>query len=224
VLGLGFSGYYLASFLDFLGLQYVTASLERLILYLNPTLVLLVGWLLYRKPFTRVQMLGMAVSYAGVVLVFGHETRLEGSNVPLGALLVFLSAVSYAIYLVYSGQLVRRIGSLRLVGLATTVACLLCILQFVLLRPVASALAVAPQVIWLSLLNAAACTAVPVLLVMMAIERVGAAVTAQTGMVGPISTILLGVWLLGEPFTAWVAAGTLLVLAGIFVFTQGARR
>jgi drug/metabolite transporter (DMT)-like permease len=152
--------------------------------------------------------------------VFGHEARLEGSNVALGALLVFLSAVSYAIYLVYSGQLVKRLGSLRLVGLATSVACVLCIAQFVLLRPVASAFTVAPQVIWLSLLNAVLCTAVPVVLVMMAIERVGASVTAQTGMVGPISTILLGVWLLGEPFTAWVAAGTVLVIAGIFVFTR----
>jgi drug/metabolite transporter (DMT)-like permease len=220
VLGLGVTGYYLASFLDFLGLQYVSASLERLILYLNPTLVLLLGWLLYRKPWRRLQLAGMAIGYAGVVLVFGHEARLEGSNVALGALLVFLSAVSYAIYLVYSGQLVKRLGSLRLVGLATSVACVLCIAQFVLLRPVASAFTVAPQVIWLSLLNAVLCTAVPVVLVMMAIERVGASVTAQTGMVGPISTILLGVWLLGEPFTAWVAAGTVLVIAGIFVFTR----
>ena len=223
VLGLGASGYYLSSFLDFVGLQYITASLERLILYLNPTLVLLLGWLLYRKPWTRPQLVGMAISYTGVVLVFGHEATLSGSNVALGALLVFLSAVSYAVYLVYSGQLVQRLGSLRLVGLATSVACVLCILQFLLLRPVASAATVAPEVIWLSLLNAVVCTAVPVLLVMMAIERVGAAVTAQTGMVGPISTILLGVWLLGEPFTAWVAAGTLLVLAGIFVFTRRAR-
>jgi drug/metabolite transporter (DMT)-like permease len=220
VIGLGVTGYYLASFLDFLGLQYVSASLERLILYLNPTLVLLLGWLLYRKPWRRLQLAGMAIGYAGVVLVFGHEARLEGSNVALGALLVFLSAVSYAIYLVYSGQLVKRLGSLRLVGLATSVACVLCIAQFVLLRPVASAFTVAPQVIWLSLLNAVLCTAVPVVLVMMAIERVGASVTAQTGMVGPISTILLGVWLLGEPFTAWVAAGTVLVIAGIFVFTR----
>jgi drug/metabolite transporter (DMT)-like permease len=165
----------------------------------------------------------MAVSYAGVVLVFGHEARIEGSNVALGALLVLLSAVSYAFYLVYSGQLVKRLGSLRLVGLATSVACLLCILQFVLLRPVATAFEVAPEVVWLSLLNAVVCTAVPVLLVMMAIERIGAAVTAQAGMVGPISTILLGVWLLGEPFTAWVAAGTVLVIAGIFVFTRSAR-
>lgn len=224
VIGLGVSGYYLSSFLDFLGLQYVTASLERLILYLNPTLVLLLNAVLYRKSGTRRQMLGMALSYLGVLLVFGYEARLEGSNVVLGVLLVFASAVSYAIYLVYSGQMVQRVGSLRLVGLATSVACVCCIVQFLLLRPVAVALAVAPQVVWLSLLNAVLCTAVPVLLVMMAIERVGAAVTAQTGMVGPVSTILLGVWLLGEPFTAYVAAGTVLVIAGIFVFTRGARK
>jgi len=223
VLGLGVTGYYLASFLDFLGLQYVTASLERLILYLNPTLVLLLGWLLYRRRWTLAQVAGMAVSYAGVVLVFGHEASLSGSNVVLGAALILASAVSYAIYLVYSGQLVKRLGSLRLVGLASSVACVLCIAQFLLLRPMASALTVAPEVIWLSLLNAVLCTAVPVLLVMMAIERVGPAVTSQTGMVGPLSTILLGVWLLGEPFTAWVAAGTVLVIAGIFVFTRGAR-
>jgi drug/metabolite transporter (DMT)-like permease len=88
---------------------------------------------------------------------------------------------------------------------------------------VATAFSVAPEVVWLSLLNAVACTAVPVLLVMMAIERIGAAATAQAGMVGPLSTILLGVWLLGEPFTAWLAAGTALVIAGIFVFTRGTR-
>jgi drug/metabolite transporter (DMT)-like permease len=221
VLGLGASGYYLASFLDFVGLQYVTASLERLILYLNPTLVLLLGWVLYRKSWTRRQLAGMATSYAGVLLVFGHEVRLEGSNVALGAALVVASTVSYAVYLVYSGELVKRLGSLRLVGLATSVACVLCIVQFLLLRPVASALAVAPQVIWLSLLNAVVCTAVPVLLVMMAIERIGPALSAQTGMVGPLSTILMGVVILGEPFTAWIAAGTVLVIAGIFVFTRG---
>ena len=223
VLGLGVTGYYLASFLDFLGLQYVTASLERLILYLNPTLVLLLAWLLHRKPWNRRQLAGMAISYLGVVLVFGMEARVEGSNVPLGALLVFLSTVSYAVYMVYSGQLVKRLGSLRLVGLATSVACVLCIAQYLVLRPVDSAFAVAPQVVWLSVLNAVVCTAVPVLLVMMAIERVGASVTAQTGMVGPVSTILMGVWLLGEPFTPWTAAGTALVIAGIFVFTRAAR-
>lgn len=223
VLGLGLTGYYLASFLDFAGLAYISASLERLILYLNPTLVVVLGWVLYRRSITWGQALGMLISYCGVVLVFGHEANLQGANAAWGTLLVFLSAVSYAIYLVYSGEMVRRLGSLRLVGLATSVACLLCLLQFVLLRPMSAAV-VAPEVVWLSILNATLCTAAPVLMVMMAIERVGAGTTAQTGMVGPLSTILMGVWILGEPFTAWVAAGTALVLAGIFVFTQMARR
>ena len=223
VLGLGFTGYYLASFLDFAGLAYISASLERLILYLNPTLVMLLGWGLYQRKIKPMQMLGMAISYCGVALVFGHEVAVqdtgERSSAAWGALLVFASAISYAIYLIYSGELVKRLGALRLVGLATTVACLLCIAQFVVLRPLGAAL-VAPEVLWLSLLNATACTAVPVVMVMMAIERIGSGLTAQTGMVGPMSTILMGVLILGEPFTAWVAAGTVLVIAGIFVFSR----
>ena len=219
ILGLGFSGYYLASYLDFSGLSYISASLERLILYLNPTLVLALAWLMYRRTVKRMQVIGMLISYSGVLLVFGHEVKLEGGDVALGALLVFLSAVSYAWYLIFSGEMVQRLGSLRLVGLATSVACLLCIAQFVLLRPW-SAAGVALPVIWLSVLNATLCTALPVLLVMMAIERIGASVVSQVGMVGPLSTILMGVLILGEPFTLWVAAGTLLVIAGIFVFTR----
>jgi drug/metabolite transporter (DMT)-like permease len=124
---------------------------------------MLLGAALYGRRFNRRQMVAMAVSYAGVLLAFA-------------------SAVSYAVYLVYSGELVLRLGSLRLVGLATTVACLLCLLQFVLLRPL-SAAAVAPEVIYLSVLNATLCTAVPVLFVMMAIERIGSTLAAQTGMI-----------------------------------------
>ena len=224
VAALGITGYYLSSFLDFLGLLHITASLERLILYLSPTLVMLFGWLLHRKSWRPAQLAGMAMSYAGVVLVFAQEVQLQGSNVLLGAALCFASAVSYALYMVYSGQIVQRLGALRLVGLASTVACICCIAQFLLLRPLGAAFQVAPQVVWLSLLNGTLGTVVPVLLVMMAIERIGAATTAQVGMVGPLSTIMLGVWLLGEPFTAWVAAGTLLVLGGIFLFTREAAR
>ena len=223
VAGLGITGYYLASFLDFAGLAYISASLERLILYLNPTLVVLLGWALYGRGIRWGQVGGMALSYCGVILVFGLEANLQGSHVAWGVLLVFLSAVSYAVYLVYSGEMVRRLGSLRLVGLATTVACACCLVQFAVLRPMSAAV-VAPEVIWLSVLNATLCTAVPVLMVMMAIERIGPSMAAQTGMVGPLSTILMGVWLLDEPFTLWVAAGTALVICGIFIFTRMARR
>jgi drug/metabolite transporter (DMT)-like permease len=220
VLGLGFSGYYISSFLDFLGLQYITASLERLILYLNPTLVLILGWVLYQRKITSRQAVAMAVSYSGVLLVFGHEVSLEGENVSLGALLVFGSAITYAIYLSYSGQLVQRLGSLRLAGLATTVACFFCILQFVLLKPM-SALDVAPEVIWLSMLNATACTVLPVLMVMMAIERIGPGLTSQIGMIGPMSTLTMGAFWLNETFNMWILTGTALVLGGVFWVTQG---
>lgn len=219
ILGLGFSGYYLASFLDFAGLQFVSAGFERLILYLNPTLVLALGVILFGRKVGSRQLVALAVSYLGVALVFWDEIGAAGPNIVLGAGLVFASAVSYAVYLVYSGEEVRRLGALRLTGWATTVACLLCIAQFLLLRPL-SALAVAPQVIWLSVLNATLCTFAPVLMMMMAIERIGATMAAQTGMIGPLSTITMGVLILGEPFTAWIAAGTLLVLAGIWMLAH----
>ncbi len=222
ILGLGFTGYYLASFLDFLGLQYISASLERLILYLNPTLVLLLGWVLFKRRITARQAGAMALSYAGVLVVFGHEVSFDGWSTALGAALVFGSAVSYAVYLVYSGEMVQRLGSLRLVGWATTVACGLCLLQFLLLRPLSAAV-VAPEVIGLSLINALFCTFAPVVMVMMAIERIGAGLTAQVGMVGPMSTIVMGVLILGEPFSAWVLAGTGLVLLGVLWVSRQSR-
>lgn len=214
VAGLGFSGYYLASFLDFAGLAYISASLERLILYTNPALVLALGWLLHRQQVTAQQLAAIGLSYAGVIAVFGQEIRLQGPDTALGAALVFGSAVSYAAYLVLSGTVVKRIGALRLTGWATSIACGLCIAQFLLLRPLEAAV-VAEPVIWLSLLNATACTFVPVLAVMMAIERIGATLTAQAGMIGPMSTVAMGVWLLDEPFTPSVAVGTVLVLVGV---------
>ena len=223
VLGLGLTGYYLASYLDFWGLEYISASLERLILYLNPTIVLVLGWIVYKRRITPLQGSAMALSYAGVLLVFGHEVGLQGPDAALGTLLVFLSAVSYAVYLLYSGEMVKRLGSLRLVGLATSAACGFVLLQFVLMRPLNTAFAVAPEVIQLSLLNAVACTFAPVLMVMMAIERIGAGLAAQTGMIGPMSTILMGVVILGEPFNGWIVVGTVFVMGGVFLVTRFGR-
>ena len=216
---LGFIGYYFSSYLDFLGLQYISASLERLILYLNPTMVLLMGWVFYRRRITRWRALAMAVSYSGVVLVFGHELTVGGQDAVLGSSLVLASALCYAIYLVMSGQLVQRIGAMRLVGLASGVASVCCWVQFLWLRPL-SAMWVPTEVLWLSLVNATLCTVVPLVLVMMAIERIGAALTAQAGMIGPMATIALGVWLLDEPFNAWTGMGTLLVLGGVYMVSK----
>jgi drug/metabolite transporter (DMT)-like permease len=211
---LGFSGYYLASFLDFAGLQHITASLERLILYLNPTLVLLISVVTLRTKVAGRQWAALALSYAGVLIVFAHEVRFDGGNTVWGSLLVLASAISYAIYLVRSGEVLKRLGVLRLTGWATSIACVLCIGQFLLLRPLQAAWLPEP-VLWLSLLNATACTFLPVLCVAAAIQRIGAPLASQAGLIGPMSTLLLATWLLGEPFNAWVLAGTVLVLSGV---------
>lgn len=222
VLALGFFGYYLASFLDFAGLAYISATLERLILYLTPTLVLLIGALVARRRPGPGQVTGMLISYAGVMLAFGHDLGADGGDVLLGGALVFGSALSYAIYLYGSGEVVARIGAVRLTAYASCVACLLCIAQFALLRPL-SALALPTPVYTLSALNGTLCTVLPVLAVMLAIARIGSPLTAQIGMVGPVSTIVLSLLVLGEPMGPWQIAGTLLVLAGVVKVTRSAR-
>jgi len=215
-------GYYLASYLDFLGLAYITATLERLILYLTPTLVLLIGVLAYRRRPQRRQVWALALSYLGVLLAFGHDLQVGGARTAWGSALVFGSALAYAAYLVGSGQMVARIGAVRLTAYASLVACVLCIAQFLLLRPL-QALALPHPVYWLSLLNGTACTAVPVLATMLAVRRIGSGRASQIGMLGPVSTIVLSVLLLGEAMGPWQIAGTVLVLGGVLMVSRAPR-
>ncbi len=219
VLALGFFGYYLASFLDFAGLAFITATLERLILYLTPTIVLLINWLAFRRAVGKRQLIALGLSYVGVALAFAHDSAIGGSNIATGSLLVFASAVSYSVYLVGSGEVVARVGAMRLTAYASSVASVLCIGQCLLLRP-ASALFADAGVWHLSLLNGTLCTVLPVLAVMMAIERIGSGLAAQIGMIGPISTIVLSMLVLGESMGPWQIAGTLLVMLGVFFVTQ----
>ncbi len=214
IVALGFSGYYLSSMLDFYGLMYISASLERLILYLSPTFVMVLGVGVLKKRVTSAQWLAAGISYAGVLLVFGRELGEQGAQAGVGAALVLASTLSYSVYLLSSGELVERLGALRLTGLASSVAGVLCLMHFAVVKPWV-AIVVPEPVLWLSLLNALLCTVMPVLAVMMAIERIGAALTAQVGMIGPVATIVLGVALLGEPFTLWLLLGTILVLLGV---------
>ncbi len=221
---LGFSGYYLSSYLDFLGLQYISATLERLILYLSPTLVVLIALLVLRQRPTRLQVLALLVSYLGVLLAFGHDIQLDGRRTLLGAALVFASALSYAVYLFGSGQAVARIGAVRLTAYASTVACVLCIGQYLLLQPLAALGRQPPPVYSLSLLNGTVCTVLPVLAIMLGVKRIGSSLAAQVSMLGPVSTIVLSVWLLDEPMGPWQGAGTVLVLLGVLLVGSGVAR
>jgi len=216
---LGLIGYYLSSFLDFLGLQYISAGLERLILFLTPSFVLLLSMVFLKKKITAMEWLALGTAYLGTVLVFLHDARAGGSNILLGGAFVLGSAVSYAVYLLMTGELVRRVGSMRLVAYAMCVSSLACILQFFLLRP--ASLLVQPGAVYgLSFLNAVMCTVFPVFLTMAAVARIGAATTSQAGMIGPVSTLFLGALILGEPLTGIQLAGTALVLAGIYLLSR----
>lgn len=221
---LGFSGYYLSSYLDFLGLNYISATLERLILYLSPTLVMLIALVLLKQRPSRRQLLALGLSYLGVLLAFGHDIQLDGHRTVIGSALVFGSALSYAVYLFGSGQVVGRIGAVRLTAYASGIASVLCVGQYLLLQPI-SALASHPApVYWLSLLNGTVCTVLPVLAIMIGVKRIGSALAAQVSMLGPVSTIVLSVCLLGEPMGPWQSAGTLLVLAGVLLVSSGVAR
>ena len=214
MVGLGLVGYYLSSTLDFLGLQFISVGLERLILFLTPTFVLLLTSVMLKRHISRLEWAAMAVSYGGIVLVFAHDIRTGMGSVVTGSLLVLGSAVAYAVYLLYSGEMVRRIGSTRLVAYAMCVASAACLAQFFVLRPAHLLIQPAP-VYWLSLVNAVFCTILPVFMTMAAVQRIGAPTASQAGMVGPVSTLFLGALVLGEPITAIQLAGTALVIAGI---------
>ena len=219
IAGLGLTGYYLSSTLDFLGLQYISVGLERLILFLTPTFVLLCTSLFLKRHIGRLEWIALAVSYCGIVLVFAHDLQSGMRDVVVGSLLVLGAALAYALYLLQSGELVLRIGSIRLVSYAMCVASAACIIQFFLLRPASLLIQPAP-VYWLSLVNGIFCTILPVFMTMVAVERIGAATASQAGMIGPVSTLFLGALVLAEPITAIQLAGTALVLGGIYMLSM----
>ena len=219
LIGLGLVGYYLSSTLDFLGLQYISVGLERLILFLTPTFVLLFTSVFLKRHITRLEWMALATSYCGIVLVFAHDLKTGLDTVVLGSLLVLGSAIAYAVYLLFSGELVKRIGFMRLVSYAMCVASAACIAQFFVLRPAALLIQPAP-VYWLSLANGIFCTIMPVFMTMLAVQRIGAATASQAGMVGPVSTLFLGALVLGEPITAIQLAGTALVMGGIYMLSR----
>lgn len=218
VLMLGLLGYYLSSYLDFLGLQYITAALERLILFLSPSFVLLISALVLRRRIGGREWTALALAYSGIVLVFAHDLQLGGDRVVLGAGLVLGSALSYALYLLGSGELVKRLGPWRLVAYAMLVSTVAVLTHFGATRRWQQ-LRLPPEVYALSAVNAVFCTVMPVVMTMLAVARIGAPSAAQAGMLGPVSTLFLGAWLLHEPITAWQLVGSGLVLAGMYVLS-----
>lgn len=219
--GLGLFGYYLASYLDFLGLHYISAALERLILFVYPTLVVILSALFFGQPITRRVLGALALCYAGIALAVAHDLRMAGlaRDIVIGSALVFGSALSYALYLLGNGIVVGRLGAVRVTAFASIVACALAISQFLLMRPIAVLLQPWP-VYALALAMALFSTVLPVWLVSEAIRRLGAGPVALTGSLGPIVTLLLAWLLLDEALGMAQLAGAALVIAGVTVMAR----
>jgi drug/metabolite transporter (DMT)-like permease len=221
---LGFIGYYAASFLDFIGLQYVGAGVGRLILFLFPTLVLVLSFLFLHKAPTRREIVALVTSYAGIALVVSNQvaSTAEGRLFLFGALLIFAGALLYAIYLVAGSQVVQRVGSMRFTAYSMAISSLPAMAQFFVLEPVA-ALALPPSVWMYAIVLATLSTVLPVFLQAEALRRIGANHFALIGAVGPVSVAVTSALGLDEPFTWVQAMGGLLVIFGVLLVSMKRR-
>ena len=218
IAALGFLGYYLASLLDFLGLQYIPAGLGRLIMFLYPTLVVLLSFVFLGKSPTRREIAALAITYAGIALVLSQHLGASPEHrlFLFGALLVFSSSMCYAVYLVAGSQLVKRVGSMRFTAYTMIISTLPAVVQFALLESPA-ALDLPGQVWGYVLILAFGCTVFPVLLVAESLKRIGANHFALIGALGPVTTVLADFGLLGGALSAIQIAGGALVILGVLL-------
>lgn len=215
----GFVGYYLASYFDFVGLTYIKASLERIILFVYPTIVLLFNKLFLKKPINKLQKLAILITYIGIVITFSSEVTVSGSNTYLGGFFVLMSAITYASYLVGSGWLIPKFGVMRFTAYAMLVSCICVFVHYGLFSRV-DILNYPWQVYALGLAIAVFATVIPSFLVSMSIKLINSSNFAIVAGIGPISTIILAVIFLDESLTILQILGTLVVIFGILLISK----
>ena len=215
VITAGVVGYYLASLYDFKGLQYISASLERLILFTYPTLVILISRFILRQPITKNQYLGVVLTYIGMIIIFGNEIFLAPeANYWKGVGLVFLSALTYATYLIFSGKYIPRFGTIRFTAMALSVSAFCVIIHYIILLP-SSILSFPMEIYLLGVSMAVFATVIPSFLISAAIHKIGAPNMSIIGSLGPVSTILMAYWILDETLTLHQMVGAVVVIAGV---------
>lgn len=213
---LGFLGYYLASLLDFASLKYISVSLERLILLMTPSFVLLFSVLFFKKTVSRRQLISLVIAYAGVLLVFAQDFSIGGSDIVLGSLLVLGSALSYSCYVIGASELLREIGSTRFVAYAMLVSTFFVLAQLLWMQGTDWIVQPLPVYGW-SLFHAVINTFIPTFMLMWSVERIGAPLSTQLGLIGPISLLFLAWLFLDDPVTLMDWIGTLIVLSSLYM-------
>ena len=222
LIALGVLGYYLASLSDFIGLRYISAGLERLILFVYPTLVVMIEAGLFKIRLERRQALALLVTYAGIFLAFRGELGSLGSDVPRGAAWVFGSALTYAIYLIGAGRMVPKLGSQRFTALALLAATAAVLLHACLTG--AKLVGLPPEAYVIGLVMALVATVLPAFLLARGIALLGSGPAAIVSTVGPVSTIVLAYLVLQEAISATEFLGTALVVSGATLVASGGKR
>ncbi|PCJ94181.1 MAG: EamA family transporter [Flavobacteriaceae bacterium] len=219
----GFIGYYLASLFDFEGLQYIKAGLERIILFVYPTMVVLLSWIFFRKKISKKQTIAIITTYFGILIVFWNEMGVSDDHIYWGGFLIFLSALTYAMYLVGSGWLIPKFGSVTFTAYAMIVSTVCVVVHYIFISPETSLLEYPLQVYLLGLAMAIFSTLIPSFLVSAAIERLGASTFSIFGSLGPISTIILAYLFLEEAITLIQMIGMLVVIFGVVMVSRKKR-
>ncbi len=212
----GFVGYYLASLFDFEGLQYLKAGLERIILFIYPTMVVLLSWLFFKNKISKKQTIAILITYLGILIVFWNEIGVKGDDVYWGGFLIFLSALTYAMYLVGSGWLIPKFGSVTFTAYAMIISTVCVVVHYIFIADF-NLFEYPVEVYLLGLAMAIFSTLIPSFLVSEAIERLGASTFSIFGSLGPISTIVLAYLFLDEAITVIQMMGMLVVIFGVML-------
>ncbi|WP_075342325.1 DMT family transporter [Tenacibaculum agarivorans] len=214
VLFFGIVGYYLASYFDFVGLTYIKASLERIILFIYPTIVLVFNKWFLKKPINKHQKIAILITYIGIIVTFGNEVSLSGKTIYIGGFYVVLSAITYASYLVGSGWLIPKFGVMRFTAYAMLVSCICVFIHFGL-QATTNILDLPFEVYILGFCIAIFATVIPSFLVSISIKMISSSNFAIIAAIGPISTILLAFLFLDERLTVTQVIGTIIVILGV---------
>ena len=218
---LGFFGYYLASLLDLMSLELISAQFERLGLFTYPFMVALLGYFFFSEKITKRIIFSLVITYAGLCVVMGHEMKLVGSGVVQGTLLVLGSALSFAFYVLFSKRYIKQLGSQLFTCIAMISSCMFGLLHGVIVLDFSLLAVNYVAWFWLVMLVVLS-TVIPSFMMVEAIDRIGATQTGIVGMLGPIFTIVLAIYLLGEPFTIWLVLGAALMMMGVWNLTKKA--
>jgi drug/metabolite transporter (DMT)-like permease len=219
LLVLGLLGYYISSFLDFVGLQYISAGLERLVLFLYPSITVLITTFVFKQKISGIQKLALLLTYTGIAIAFYGELRIDtgNPNFYLGSALIFLCAITYGFFIAGSGQLIPQIGATKFTAYAMTIASL-GVLTHYFIRGDFSVIALGNTKFWMyGILLAVVATVIPTFLISAGLKKMGANNVAIISSIGPVSTVIQAHYILGEQIFTGQIIGTVLVIAGVLM-------